>query len=188
MNDDEILARMLELPKEARASFLEQKCRGNPDRRSRIEALLARAESPHSFLSRSPMGIESTGTFEKAEYVSAEPTIGPYKLLEPIGEGGMGVVYVAEQSKPVKRKVALKVIKPGMDSKGVVARFQAERQALAMMDHPSIGKVSGAGMTDNGRSYFAMELINGAPITQSHLRWFPLAYPRLTARQIHENS
>jgi WD40 repeat protein/serine/threonine protein kinase len=92
--------------------------------------------------------------------------IGSYKLLEQIGEGGFGIVYLAEQQQPVRRKVALKVIKPGMDSKQVIARFEAERQALALMDHPSIAKVLYAGATDSGRPYFIMELVRGVPITQ----------------------
>ena len=92
-------------------------------------------------------------------------TVGPYKLLEQIGEGGMGVVYMAEQTQPVRRKVALKIIKPGMDTKQVIARFEAERQALALMDHPNIAKVLDAGATDSGRPYFVMELVRGIPIT-----------------------
>ena len=92
-------------------------------------------------------------------------TVGPYKLLEQIGGGGMGVVYMAEQLRPVRRKVALKIIKPGMDSGQVIARFEAERQALAMMDHPNIAKVLDAGTTDAGRPYFVMELVKGIPIT-----------------------
>ncbi len=91
--------------------------------------------------------------------------IGPYKLLQQIGEGGMGVVYMAEQEQPVRRKVALKIIKPGMDSKQVVARFEAERQALAMMDHTNIARVFDAGTTESGRPYFVMELVHGVPIT-----------------------
>ena len=91
--------------------------------------------------------------------------IGPYKLLEQIGEGGMGVVYLAEQTQPVRRKVALKIIKPGMDTRQVIARFEAERQALALMDHPNIAKVLDAGATDTGRPYFVMELVKGVPIT-----------------------
>ena len=91
--------------------------------------------------------------------------IGPYKLLEQIGEGGMGLVFVAEQQQPVRRKVALKVIKPGMDTRQVIARFEAERQALALMDHPNIAKVLDAGTTDSGRPYFVMELVQGVPIT-----------------------
>jgi serine/threonine protein kinase/tetratricopeptide (TPR) repeat protein len=93
-------------------------------------------------------------------------TIGPYKLTEPIGEGGMGTVYLAEQEKPVRRRVALKIIKPGMDSKQVIARFEAERQALAMMDHQNIARVLDAGATESGRPYFVMELVHGVPITQ----------------------
>ncbi len=92
-------------------------------------------------------------------------SIGPYKIMEEIGEGGMGIVFVAEQRKPVRRKVALKIIKPGMDSKEVIARFEAERQALAMMDHPNIAKVLDVGTTDSGRPYFAMELVRGLTIT-----------------------
>src|SRR5262249_8552054 len=92
--------------------------------------------------------------------------IGPYKLLQKIGEGGMGAVFMAEQERPVRRKVAVKVIKPGMDSALVVARFEAERQALAMMDHPHIGRVFDAGTTVAGRPYFVMELVRGLPITQ----------------------
>ena len=92
-------------------------------------------------------------------------TIGRYKIREKIGEGGMGVVYVAEQSTPVQRKVALKIIKPGMDTKEVIARFEAERQALAFMEHPNIARVLDAGATESGRSYFVMELVRGIPIT-----------------------
>jgi hypothetical protein len=92
--------------------------------------------------------------------------IGPYKLLQQIGEGGMGVVYLAEQEHPVRRKVALKIIKPGMDTAQVVARFEAERQALALMDHPNIAKVLDAGATDSGRPFFVMELVKGVPITE----------------------
>ena len=92
--------------------------------------------------------------------------VGPYKLLRQIGEGGMGVVYMAEQEKPIRRRVALKIIRPGMDSDQVIARFEAERQALALMDHPHIAKVFDAGTTDTGRHYFVMELVNGIPITE----------------------
>src|SRR5205807_5935241 len=92
--------------------------------------------------------------------------IGPYKLLQPIGEGGMGAVFLAEQTQPVQRRVALKVIKPGMDSRQVLARFEAERQALALMDHPNIAKVLDAGATEGGRPYFVMELVKGVPITR----------------------
>src|SRR5262249_28388012 len=98
-----------------------------------------------------------------SELVGTE--IGPYKLMEQIGEGGMGLVFVAEQQRPVRRKVALKVIKPGMDTRHVIARFEAERQALALMDHPNIAKVHEGGETAGGRPYFVMELVKGVPIT-----------------------
>ncbi len=98
--------------------------------------------------------------------VNQHPSIGRYKLLEELGQGGMGSVYMAQQTEPVRRKVALKVIKPGMDSREVIARFQAERQALAMMDHPNIARVLDAGTTDEGRPYFVMELVRGIPITK----------------------
>src|SRR5438874_2661136 len=92
--------------------------------------------------------------------------IGRYKLLQQIGEGGCGIVYLAEQAEPVRRRVALKVIKPGMDTRQVIARFEAERQALAMMDHPNIAKVFDGGMTETGRPFFVMELVRGVPITE----------------------
>src|SRR5262245_33911030 len=101
-------------------------------------------------------------------FVDEQPgsLVGPYKLLEPIGEGGMGAVWMAEQSEPIQRRVALKVIKEGMDSRQVLARFEAERQALALMDHPNIAKVHDAGRTTSGRPYFVMELVKGQPITK----------------------
>lgn len=108
---------------------------------------------------------------------TAGMSIGPYKLLQLIGEGGFGSVFMAEQSKPVARRVALKIIKLGMDTRQVIARFEAERQALAMMDHPHIARVLDAGTTDTGRPYFVMELVKGVPITQYADR------ERLTIRQ-----
>src|SRR5262249_49544760 len=92
--------------------------------------------------------------------------IGPYKLLQQIGEGGFGVVFMAEQTVPVRRKVAVKVIKPGMDTRQVIARFEAERRAVAVMEHPNIARVLDAGATNSGRPYFVMELVRGTPITQ----------------------
>ncbi len=109
--------------------------------------------------------FEKRTTVPLVESEKPGQSIGPYKLLQKIGEGGMGIVYMAEQSVPVQRRVALKVIKAGMDSKRVIARFEAERQALALMDHPNIAKVLDAGTTDNGRPYFVMELVKGVPIT-----------------------
>ena len=109
----------------------------------------------HSDTERFPPVTERPGT-----------VIGPYKLLQQIGEGGMGVVFMAEQTEPIQRTVALKIIKPGMDTRQVIARFEAERQAVAMMDHPNIAKVLDAGTTDSGRPYFVMELVKGVPITK----------------------
>src|SRR6185295_13910522 len=107
-----------------------------------------------------PPGNEPTVVVQSVTEKAGD-TIGRYKLREKVGEGGWGAVYVAEQEEPVRRRVALKVIKPGMDSRQVIARFEAERQALAMMDHPNIAKVLDAGTTDTGRPYFVMELVRG---------------------------
>ena len=127
--------------------------------------MLKAHEPADSFLERGPAALDATDNFEPI----AEPpgaVIGPYKLLQQIGEGGMGTVYMAEQTEPVRRRVALKIIKPGMDSRQVIARFEAERQALAMMDHQNIARVLDAGTTESGRPYFVMELVHGVPITQ----------------------
>ena len=128
----------------------------------------AALEATRSFAhSSKPLGNEAP--VARAEEIpfseSAQPVIGRFRLLEKIGEGGFGVVYVAEQKTPVRRRVALKIIKLGMDTRQVVARFEAERQALAMMDHPNIAKVFDAGATETGRPYFVMELVRGIPIT-----------------------
>src|SRR6185369_1967840 len=127
-------------------------------------ALLRVAEEEQSFLEKPP--AKYVETIEHSP-ITEKPgdCLGPYKLMEQIGEGGFGLVFVAEQHQPVRRKVALKVIKPGMDTREVVARFEAERQALALMDHPNIAKVFAAGATDSGRPYFVMELVRGTPIT-----------------------
>jgi serine/threonine protein kinase len=102
----------------------------------------------------------------RATRESTGSLVGRYKLLEEIGEGGFGIVYLAEQTDPVKRKVALKILKPGMDTREVVARFEAERQALALMDHRNIAQVFDGGATESGRPYFVMEWVNGIPLTQ----------------------
>src|SRR5712692_4598910 len=142
------------------AEYLDQACGRNPELRARVEALLQAHEEASGFL-QEPAGSPAA-TFDEPPLTEGPGTrIGPYKLLQQIGEGGMGVVYVAEQQQPVRRKVALKVIKPGMDSQQVIARFEAERQALALMDHPHIAKVFDAGATDSGRPYFVMELVRG---------------------------
>jgi serine/threonine protein kinase/tetratricopeptide (TPR) repeat protein len=147
-----------------RRDYLREVCGSNLALLVRVEGLLRVYEDADSFLESPPspptITVESPSLSEGPGIV-----IGPYKLMEPIGEGGMGVVYMAEQQKPVRRKVALKIIKPGMDSRQVIARFEAERQALALMDHPNIAHVLEAGTTESGRPYFVMELVRGIPIT-----------------------
>jgi tetratricopeptide (TPR) repeat protein/serine/threonine protein kinase len=147
-----------------RKAFLDEACAGNDELRGSVERMLAAQADAGSFLESPPPGV--TSAVDSSE-LSEQPgtIIGPYKLLEQIGEGGMGVVFMADQQEPVRRRVALKVIKPGMDTRQVIARFEAERQALAVMDHPSIARVLDAGATDSGRPYFVMELVRGVPIT-----------------------
>ena len=155
------VARKIEQP-EARAAYLRELCGSDRDLQVRLEALLRVHDQEPSFLAVSPVDV----TVDSPQVAELSGTvIGPYKLLEQIGEGGMGTVFMAEQTHPVRRKVALKVIKPGMDSRQVVARFEAERQALALMDHPNIAKVHDAGTTNAGLPYFVMELVRGIPIT-----------------------
>jgi eukaryotic-like serine/threonine-protein kinase len=168
-----------------RVAYLDKACAGAPELRKEVEALLdARAGAGHSLPAVVPGG-ETTGFTpagpgvdgsrlpeEEKPALPREPLvegvgtrIGPYKLVQQLGEGGMGAVYVADQTTPVKRRVALKVIKPGMDSVQILHRFEAERQALALMDHSNIAKVLDAGTTAAGRPYFVMELVKGVPIT-----------------------
>jgi eukaryotic-like serine/threonine-protein kinase len=147
-----------------REAFLDRACAADPALRPRIERLFRRHEQTDDVLDAPPAW--SAATLDQPIAEGPGTLIGPYKLLEQIGEGGMGAVYVAEQSQPVRRRVALKVIKLGMDTRQVIARFEAERQALAMMDHPNIAKVLDAGTTDAGRPYFVMELVRGIPITE----------------------
>ena len=146
-----------------RAAYLDQACQANPALRKRVEALLRAHDNAGSLLA--PPGGQITADFEPISE-GAGTVIGPYKLMEQIGEGGFGLVFVAEQQQPVRRKVALKIIKPGMDSREVIARFEAERQALALMAHPNIAQVFDAGATDSGRPYFVMELVKGIPIVE----------------------
>ena len=151
---------------EARSAFLDEVCPDMETRR-RIEQLLAVDPEANDFLAApAPMPTVTVPLDSRSDVEGPGTVIGPYKLLEAIGEGGMGTVYMAEQAVPVRRRVALKVIKPGMDSRQVVARFEAERQALALMDHPNIAKVHDGGMTTSGRPYFVMELVRGLPITE----------------------
>ena len=158
-----------------RAAYVREACAGDDALRQRVDALLAVHDGPSFLIDHSPFQSPETHSFfsgegptqiSPADPESPDAVVGPYKLLQKIGEGGMGTVYLAEQSEPIERKVALKVIKPGMDSRQVVARFEAERQALAMMDHANIARVLDAGATASGRPYFVMELIHGVPITK----------------------
>src|SRR5262245_40907833 len=188
---------------EERAAFLQEACGGDEALRGQVEALLRRHDQAGSFLEApafaAEMNADQRASAAKQGSLASQPAavvppsapptqIGPYKLLENLGEGGMGAVYLAEQTEPIKRRVALKLIKAGMDSAHVLARFEQERQALAMMDHPNIAKVLDAGTTgepsrvsdrvesdatrpltglgSQGRPYFVMELVKGVPITK----------------------
>ena len=144
----------------SRAQFVGQACAGDDTLRRRVEDLLRAHDTAGGFMHGTAESSMPNATSGPAE------VIGRYRILEEIGEGGCGVVYRAEQQEPVKRKVALKVIKLGMDTRSVIARFEAERQALAMMEHPNIAKVLDSGATDSGRPYFVMELVEGIRITE----------------------
>src|SRR5262249_35813257 len=153
-----------------RAAYLKGACGADPALLANVQELLAAHEKDDGFLDRPP----PNATVDEQPVTERPGTvIGPYKLLERIGEGGFGVVFLAEQTQPVRRKGALMVRKPGMDPRQVVARFEAERQALALMDHPPIAHVFDGGQTASGRPYFVMELVRGVPITdfcdQNHL-------------------
>ncbi len=168
-------ARELVTPEERRA-YLDQVCGSNVELRQRVEALFGACEQSASCPDRSAATLDTNdvppGQWLTPKVLPSAPLegvgsrIGPYKLLQQIGEGGMGVVFMAEQQEPVRRMVALKVIKAGMDSAQVIARFEAERQALALMDHPNIAKVLDANTTSTGRPYFVMELVKGIPVTR----------------------
>jgi serine/threonine protein kinase len=160
-----IFTEAAQLPADERAAYLATACGGNAGLRQKVEALLHTHEHVGDFLEASPQkaSIEARAVNSAGE--KAGDRIGRYKLLQQIGEGGWGVVFMAEQDEPVRRKVALKVVKPGMDTKNVIARFEAERQALALMDHPNIAHVFDAGTTEYGRPYFVMELVRGTKIT-----------------------
>jgi WD40 repeat protein/serine/threonine protein kinase len=171
---------------EERAAYIARACGDNNELRDRVERLVAAHFQAGSFMEspaevrHSPQeaddqrGRSLAATSADAHADRPGTVIGPYKLLEQIGEGGFGVVFMAEQTQPVRRKVALKILKPGMDTRQVVARFEAERQALAIMDHPNIAKVLDGGATTSGRQFFVMDLVKGVPITehcdQNHLK------------------
>jgi WD40 repeat protein/tRNA A-37 threonylcarbamoyl transferase component Bud32 len=158
-SEETIFTAAVDLPESARAAFLAQACAGDARLRSAVDALLQAHVQVGDFL-HGDAGAKARTEDQSGEWV------GRYKLLQRIGEGGCGVVYMAEQEVPVRRRVALKVIKLGMDTKAVVARFDAERQALALMDHPNIAKVLDAGATEAGRPFFVMELVRGIPLTK----------------------
>jgi eukaryotic-like serine/threonine-protein kinase len=172
-----------------RKAYLDQACANAPELRQKVEALLQAHEEAGSFLEKPAFPVHATAPYQPGDDTPGEDSgihpvtvdyqphtdrplpvegpgtqIGPYKLVRKLGQGGMGAVYLAEQEKPIRRQVALKIIKPGMDSDQVVARFEAERQALSMMDHVNIARVYEAGATERGRPYFVMELVQGIPI------------------------
>jgi tetratricopeptide (TPR) repeat protein/serine/threonine protein kinase/WD40 repeat protein len=178
--EDVFLAAVEKKSPAERAAFLDGSCAGNPDLRAQVEGLINAHENAGSFLEQPLFESAPTTDSQEREHgvLSREAVtvshpaeapgtvIGPYKLLQQIGEGGMGTVYMAEQTEPVHRKVALKIIKDGLDSRQIIARFEAERQALALMDHPNIARVFDAGTIASGRPYFVMELVKGLPITK----------------------
>ena len=185
MSDEDLFHLALETPTGERPAFLDRACAGDGDRRRRVDALLRSHETPDSFLAGPAAGPGAMADLDQDLTADVGPgrpggeitdrrssaegpgsQIGPYKLLQQLGEGGMGTVFMAEQTQPVRRRVALKVIKAGTDSRQVIARFEAERQALALMDHVNIARVLDAGATASGRPYFVMELVHGVPITQ----------------------
>src|SRR5262245_57307459 len=145
----------------AQLRYVAEHCAEIPELRARLEEMLRAHHQAEGFLGSNP---EATCRMPAGE--APGTLIGPYKILERIGEGGFGIVYMAEQERPVRRRVALKVIKPGMDTAQIIGRFEAERQALAIMEHPHIARVFDAGATEAGRPYFVMELVKGVPITE----------------------
>ncbi|MGD0390187.1 MAG: serine/threonine-protein kinase, partial [Tepidisphaeraceae bacterium] len=163
-----IFAEAVEKTGAERRAFVRQACGDDAELLAEVEAFLSASEGAGNFLA-SPTAGPSFTMGRAPEHTFREgpgSVIGQYKLLQLIGEGGFGSVFMAEQERPVRRKVALKIIKLGMDTKQVIARFEAERQALAIMDHPNIAKVLDAGATESGRPYFVMELVRGVPITE----------------------
>ena len=172
-----VFSEALELPTNERARYLSKACREDRELRARVASLLEAHDRAGTFLQEPPdrspadSGVPDQEEPNGGSSPLASPSetcgdrVGRYKLLQQIGEGGCGIVYMAEQEEPIRRRVALKVIKLGMDTKQVIARFEAERQALAMMDHPNIAKVFDAGATETGRPYFVMELVRGVKLT-----------------------
>src|SRR5262245_37104160 len=160
--EKELFNAALEQPTGQRASFLRGACHGDDELLRRVEELLQAFEGSSKILADEAITVQQSTPLTEGPGT----IIGRYKLLQQIGEGGMGVVYMADQEEPVRRRVALQIIKLGMDTRQVVARFEAERQALALTDEPNIAKVLDAGATDSGRPFFVMELVRGVPITE----------------------
>ncbi len=163
----EIFEHVIDLERARREAYLAGACGDDAALRAEVEALLRAHEDAAKFMA-SPTAGSPPAALTLATPLREGPgtRIGPYKILQAIGEGGFGAVFMAEQERPVSRKVALKIIKLGMDTRQVVARFEQERQALAMMDHPNIARVLDAGATDTGRPFFVMELVKGDPIVE----------------------
>ncbi len=160
-------ARLIEAA-DARRRYIEDACAGDPALLARLEALLLIDQADRDFLERPAQGVATRADYDITEGPGGQ--IGPYNLVEAIGEGGFGKVFVAEQQYPVPRKVALKIIKPGMDTHHVVARFESERRALALMAHPNIAHLIDGGATPSGRPYFVMELVRARPSPTSATR------------------
>jgi len=170
-SEESLIARILDSPPEERAECLRRAYVENPELRERLQQIASAVASFESTGGQAPLpssDAERARVFELAfaRQESAGASIGPYKLIQELGEGGFGVVWLAEQQEPIRRRVALKVIKVGMDTREVIARFETERQALALMDHPGIARVFDAGTTEAGRPFFVMELVRGTPITR----------------------
>jgi Integrase core domain/Protein tyrosine and serine/threonine kinase len=163
MSESGIFKAAVKLPPDRRAAYLDQACCSDAELRAEIESLLHAHDATGGFLEHVQA---APGRTEDYQTIAERPgtVIGPYKLMEQIGEGGFGLVFVAEQQHPIRRKLVLKIIKPGMDTREIIARFEAERQALALMDHANIARVFDAGTTKSGRPYFVMELVKGFPI------------------------
>ncbi|MFG0273716.1 MAG: protein kinase, partial [Phycisphaerales bacterium] len=160
----EIFADALGMAPAQREAFVDEACAGDARLRAVVDGLVAALQSASDFLAEPTIDGDAPEA-GAGDAVGPGQAIGRYRLLRALGEGGFGVVYLAEQTRPVTRRVALKILKLGMDSKRVVARFEAERQALALMDHPCIASVLDAGTTEQGRPYFVMEYVQGEPIT-----------------------
>ncbi|MES1167132.1 MAG: protein kinase, partial [Pseudomonadota bacterium] len=165
-SEETLFANALARPTAERPAYLDEACAGNPALRTRLEVLLKAHDLSQNLLAGSPAAAARTVMYSPGPVEMPGTLIGRYKLLEQIGEGGFGTVYMAEQEVPVRRRVALKVIKLGMDTRSVIARFEAERQTLALMTHADIARVYDAGATSAGRPYFVMEYVEGYPITR----------------------